>query len=416
LIIGSGGREHALAWKLAASEGVEEVLVAPGNDAMSDCAQLIDADDEQGWIDAARHHRVDLVVIGPEKPLVEGLADRLRAEGFLVFGPSARAALLEGDKAFAKEFMRAAGVPCARSENFTQFDDALHWLKRNGGPCVVKASGLAAGKGVSVCDDAGQAETALRRMLVERAFGVAGDVVLLEERLFGPELSVFALLDGTRAAWFAPSRDHKRLRDGDQGPNTGGMGAYTPVAEANQALMERVHEEILGPTLVELRRRRLEYRGLLYLGLILTKDGPKLLEYNCRFGDPETQVVLPVFPGDLYALLAGVARGELPVQGALAAEGAAVGIVLASEGYPARPRVDRVISGLDSLAEEALIFHAGTRREGGSWRTAGGRVLCAVARAATVPLAQEKALAVATSLHFEGVQLRTDIAAKEGSA
>jgi phosphoribosylamine--glycine ligase len=413
LIIGSGGREHALAWKLTQSEKVNEVLAAPGSDAMGACARLVDAQDSQAWVRAALEHEVDLVVIGPEKPLVEGVADRLREHGVAVFGPSARAAQLEGDKSYAKEFMRAAGVPCAVSQSFTELASALEWLHRNPGPCVVKASGLAAGKGVIVCDNSAQAEAALRTMLLEGAFGAAGEVVLLEERLYGPELSVFVLLDGKDAAWFAPSRDHKRLRDGDSGPNTGGMGAYTPVAEADEGLMNRVVDEILTPTLGELKRRELDYRGLLYLGLILTEAGPKLLEYNCRFGDPETQVVLAAFPGDLYPLLHGAAVGSLPVEGPLPLQGAAVGVVLASEGYPARPRLGRVIEGLDALPEEALVFHAGTRLDRGRWLTAGGRVLCAVSRSATVSSAKQKASALATSLQFEGVQMRTDIAAKE---
>jgi len=415
LIIGSGGREHALAWKLAQSEKVQEILAAPGSDAMGACARLVEASETEGWLRAALRHEVDLVVIGPEQPLVDGLADRLRESGVAVFGPSARAARLEGDKSYAKEFMRAAGIPCAASTSFTELPSALEWLRRNSGPCVVKASGLAAGKGVIVCDDATQAEAALRAILLEGAFGAAGQVVLLEERLFGPELSVFALLDGTRAAWFAPSRDHKRLREGDRGPNTGGMGAYTPVADADEGLMRRVVDEILTPTLRELRRRELDYRGLLYLGLILTRDGPKLLEYNCRFGDPETQVVLPAFPGDLYPLLHGAAVGKLPAEGPLPLQGAVVGVVLASEGYPEKPRLGRVIPGLDTLADDSLVFHAGTRRDEGRWLTKGGRVLCAVARSQSVPAAKTRALKLAESLQFEGVQMRTDIAAGEAA-
>ncbi len=415
LIIGSGGREHALAWKLAQSNKVSEIFAAPGSDAMGACARLVDANEAESWVQAALRHEVDLVVIGPEKPLVEGLADRLREKGVAVFGPSALAARLEGDKSYAKEFMRAAGIPCARSKSFTELPSAQEWLRCNPGPCVVKASGLAAGKGVIVCEDTAQAESALRTILLKNAFGSAGKVVLLEERLFGPELSVFVLLDGTRAAWFAPSRDHKRLRDGDTGPNTGGMGAYTPVAEADEGLMSRIVDEILTPTLRELGRRELDYRGLLYLGLILTEDGPKLLEYNCRFGDPETQVVLPVFPGDLYPLLHGAAEGRLPVEGALPLQGAAVGVVLASEGYPEEPRLGRVIEGLDALQDGALVFHAGTCRDQGRWLTKGGRVLCAVARSETLPTAMDGARRLATRLQFEGVQMRKDIAAKEGA-
>ncbi len=414
LVIGSGGREHALAWKLSQSPRVEEVLVGPGNDGMRDVARRVDAGEDGGWAQLARREKVDLVVIGPENPLVEGLADRLRAAGLAVFGPSAAAARLEGDKAFAKAFMEAAGVPTARAEIFDDATRALRWLDEHPGRWVVKAAGLAAGKGVIVCDDAAQASEAVHRIMQEQAFGTAGATVVIEERLEGPELSVFAVLDGHRAAWFAPSRDHKRLLEGDRGPNTGGMGAFTPVPDVDEALMRRVIDEVLDPTVEELRRRGLDYRGLLYLGLMLTADGPRLLEYNCRFGDPETQVVLPAYPGDLYELLDGAARGHLPVEGGLPREGAAVGFVLASEGYPVSPRKGLPIDGLEGA--EGLIFHAGTRRHEGRWLTAGGRVLCAVARADELGEARRRALHLAEGLRFPGAQIRRDIAAREAAS
>jgi phosphoribosylamine--glycine ligase len=280
----------------------------------------------------------------------------------------------------------------------------------------VKATGLAAGKGVSVCDDSSEAERAVRACIAEERFGPAGRQILIEERLYGPELSVFAVLDGERMAWFAPSRDHKRLADSDRGPNTGGMGAYTPVRDATPFLMERVEREILRPTLRELQRRAVEYRGLLYAGLILDERGPAVLEFNCRFGDPETQVVLPSHAGDLYELLRGAASGELPLEGLLRSGGAAVGIVLASAGYPASSERGVPIPGLAGIGEQDLVFHAATRRREGRWESNGGRVLCAVGRASDLGRARRRAEELADRLAFRGVQRRHDIAAQEEQA
>jgi phosphoribosylamine--glycine ligase len=413
LIVGSGGREHALAWRLSRSPTVGTVYVAPGSDGMADVAELVAANDHQSWLGAATDLRADLVVIGPEAPLVDGLGDELRRRDFAVFGPSRDGARLEGDKAYAKEFLEEFGIPTARSVHFDQLAPALAYLKEHPGACVVKATGLAAGKGVSVCDDELGAERAVRLCLEEGVFGQAGASVLIEERLVGPELSVFAVLDGHRLAWFAPSRDHKRIGDGDTGPNTGGMGAYTPVADATPELMAEVSQSILQPSLAGLRSRGIDFRGLLYVGLMLTPEGPKVLEYNCRFGDPETQVVLPTYDGDLFELLLGAARGELPCTGALPTTGAAVGVVLASRGYPAGSEKGVAIPGLDDLGERDLVFHAGTRREQGSWLTNGGRVLCAVAAAPSLGPARDSAQALADRLLFPGAQRRRDIARQE---
>jgi phosphoribosylamine--glycine ligase len=412
LVTGSGGREHALAWKLAQSPEVDEVFVAPGNDGMRDCATLLDASDNDAWCAAARAKDVDLVVIGPEAPLVEGLADRLRAEGRVVFGPGAEAAKIEGDKDWAKNLFAEGSIPTAAFATFEELEPALAHVAEIDGPCVVKATGLAAGKGVTVCDSRAEAEAAVRDCL-GGAFGSAGSSVLIEERLEGPELSVFAVTDGERICWFEPSRDHKRLGEDDAGPNTGGMGAYTPVADATEALMERVREEILEPTVRVLRARGLDYRGMLYAGIMLTADGPKVLEYNCRFGDPETQVVLPSYGGDLYALLLSAARGQLERTGALPGNGAAVGVVLASAGYPASSTKGVEIPALAQLAPDELVFHAATVEEGGIWRTNGGRVLSAMGRADDLAVARERALALADKLMFEGAQRRRDIARQE---
>ena len=412
MVVGGGGREHALAYALRGCPDVDEVLVAPGNDGMAAHATVVDVRGVESWEALAVERGVDLVVVGPEQPLVDGLADRLRARGLAVFGPGADAARIEGDKHWAKQLMAEAGVPTARAAAFESLAPALAHLQELDGPCVVKAAGLAAGKGVTVCDGREEAERAVRACF-EGAFGDAGSTVLVEERLEGPELSVFAVCDGERLAWFAPSRDHKRLGEGDRGPNTGGMGAYTPVADATDELMERVRRDVLEPTVSTLRARGLDYRGLLYVGLMLTADGPKVLEYNCRFGDPETQVVLPAHEGDLHALLRGAAEGRLPIEGALPTRGAAVGVVLASAGYPASSQKGVPIPGLDQLSEDDLVFHAATRREAGRWVTAGGRVLCAVGRADSLDEARRRAHSLAGRLVFEGAQKRDDIAAAE---
>jgi len=417
LVIGGGGREHALARGLSRSSSVDRVFVAPGNDGMVDVAECVVAKTLDDQVRAASELDVDLVVVGPEQPLVDGLADRLRASGRTVFGPDSVAARIEGDKAWSKQLMLDAGVPTAAAAAFDRLEPALEHVRSTGGQCVVKATGLAAGKGVTVCSDVATAEAAVRACLVEAVFGEAGSSVLIEERLDGPELSVFAVSDGREVATFAPSRDHKRLGDGDEGPNTGGMGAYTPVADATDALVANVAEGVVGPTLDALRARGVEYRGLLYVGLMLTADGPKVLEYNCRFGDPETQVVVPALDGDLYELLRGAAEGSLGTRGPLPSDGAAVGVVLASAGYPASSTKGVPVPGLVDLetTDDEIVFHAATRRSDAGWETNGGRVLCAVGRGADVAEARKRADALAGRLEFQGAQRRHDIGAREAS-
>ena len=413
LLIGGGGREHALAWGLAKSPAVDVVFVAPGNDGMVDVARRVDVTEVEDQVRFAREEDVDLVVVGPEQPLVDGVADRMREAGIEVFGPGAEAARIEGDKAWAKEIMAQAGVPTAEASIFDAVEPALDHVRALSGRCVVKADGLAAGKGVTVCGDVETAERAVRECLVEGAFGAAGSSILVEERLEGPELSVFAVCDGRRTATFGASRDHKRLGEGDRGPNTGGMGAYTPVLDATPALIEDVQTRVVEPTLAVLRDRGLDYRGLLYVGLMLTADGPKVLEYNCRFGDPETQVVIPAFDGDLYEILLSAAAGSLASEGRLPARGAAVGVVLASAGYPAGSTKGVPIPGLHSVGPDELVFHAATRRTAQGWQTDGGRVLCAVGQGLTFGEAREKAHALASRMDFEGAQRRRDIAWQE---
>jgi phosphoribosylamine--glycine ligase len=395
LVVGSGGREHALAWKLAQSPALTELHAAPGNPGISRIAKChpIRADDAEGLLGLARSLEVELVVVGPEQPLVLGLADALRRFGFLVFGSSAAAARIEGSKAFAKDVMAAAGVPCA----------ARLAIARP--PCVVKADGLAAGKGVYVCRTESDVDDALRALR-----GAGGDV-LVEELLEGPELSLFAVCDGHAAVPLVPAQDFKRAYEGDEGPNTGGMGAYAPVpgvgpAEA-QALVEAVHR----PVLAELARRGAPFVGLLYAGLMLTESGPRVLEFNGRFGDPETQAVVPLLASDLLELLAAAARGDVSHVDVTTEVGAAVTVVLAAERYPAEGDRGTPIAGIDEAeALGGLVFHAGTALHGDRLVTNGGRILAVTGRGETVAAARALAYDAATRIAFDGVRYRTDIA------
>ncbi len=412
LVLGSGGREHALVWKLASSPSIEALLVAPGNPGAASLATAvaIDPSDPQAVLALARRERIGLVVVGPEAPLVAGVADALRADGVLVFGPDAGAAKIEGSKAFAKEIMLAAGVPTPRAE---VFDDLAAATARalTSGPVVVKADGLAAGKGVIVADSGEEAAAAVQ------ALGrlPAGRMVLLEERIEGPELSVMALCDGERSVLLPASQDHKRLLDGDRGPNTGGMGAYAPAALLDEAALERVRLTVIQPTLAALAARGTPFRGALYAGLMLTAQGVRVLEFNARLGDPETQVLMLQTASDLLPVFVQCARGELTTQRLDVHPGASVGIVLAAPGYPEAPVTGGVISGLDGPMDDGVtVFHAGTRRVGTQVVTSGGRVLTVCAHASTIEQARSLALAQAGKLHFDGRQYRHDIAAQAG--
>ena len=396
LVVGSGGREHALAWKLRRSPLLGELHAAPGNPGIATLASChpVAAGDASALLALCRERAIDLVVVGPEAPLVSGLADALRFEGVDVFGPSAAAARIEGSKSFAKEVMRAAGVPAART------------LDEPRAPCVVKADGLAAGKGVWVCPTQAEASDAW-----ERARDL-GDAVVVEELLEGEEVSVLTIADGLRALALPAARDAKRLRDRDEGPNTGGMGAYSPVPflpdEEATELAERIHE----PVLAELARRGTPFVGVLYAGLMLTDDGPRVLEFNCRFGDPETQAILPRVESDLLPALASAARGSLPAGELAVTETAAVTVVLASPGYPEAPASGTAITGLDRAeARGALVFHAGTAGEDGTLVSAGGRVLDITATGETLEEARARAYDAVGAIDFPGAQLRRDIAA-----
>ncbi|HEY8394548.1 MAG TPA: phosphoribosylamine--glycine ligase [Thermaerobacter sp.] len=413
-VIGSGGREHALVRALRASPSVREVLALPGNDGIAGegvrCL-AVDPLDLDGVCRALAEERADLAVVGPEAPLVAGLVDRLEAAGIPAFGPRRGAARIEGSKAFAKAFMQRHGIPAAPGWVFDDPAEAEDFLRRHLGPWVVKADGLAAGKGAFVCDDAAAAVEAVRRLMRQRALGDAGRRVVVEERLSGRELSVLAVTDGERVELLPPARDHKRLLDGDRGPNTGGMGAYSPVPDVTPDLLERVRREILERAVRGLAEEGHPYRGVLYAGLMLTAEGPRVLEFNCRLGDPEAQVILPRLAGDLAELFLAAATGRLagPLR---CREEAAVCVVLAAPGYPEAPRRDLPIAGLEEAAvlPGVYIDHAGTRRTPGGWITAGGRVVAVTALGVGLEEARRRAYEAADRIRFPGRQLRRDIA------
>jgi phosphoribosylamine---glycine ligase len=394
LVVGSGGREHALAWKLARSAALTELHAAPGNPGIAEIAEChpIRADDAEGVLGLARSLTADLVVVGPEVPLVLGIADALRRFGHLVFGPGAAAARIEGSKSFAKEVMTAAGVPTAARLPIAR------------PPCVVKADGLAAGKGVHVCRTQADVEAALRMLRAP-----AGEIVV-EELLEGPEVSLFAVCDGREAIPFTSAQDFKRAFDGDEGPNTGGMGAWAPVldSDAAESLVEQVHR----PVLEELARRGAPFVGLLYAGLMLTEDGPRVLEFNCRFGDPETQAIMPLVETDLLDLLAAAARGDLPADAIALSSASAVTVVVAGGDYPAEGDRGSEITGVeDAEADGALVFHAGTARHGARLVTNGGRILAVTGTGPTVRDARDVAYRAVAQITFAGMRFRSDIAA-----
>jgi phosphoribosylamine---glycine ligase len=418
LLVGGGGREHALAWRLTQDDRTVSIIAAPGNPGIAELAECVSVSstDVDGLLALAQSRRVDLTVVGPEAPLAAGIVDRFRAARLAVFGPTQAAAEIETSKAFAKMLMREAKVPTARAIMATEPDRAKGAARALGLPIVIKASGLAAGKGVIVCATLAEAERAIDDMLVGHAFGVAGQEVLVEEFMSGEELSVLALTDGTSVIPLVPAQDHKRLLDGDRGPNTGGMGAYAPVALSSDALMREVVERIFEPTLAAMAERNRRFTGLLYAGLMLTVDGPKVVEFNCRFGDPETQAVLPVarLSVPFTELLAAVGRGEtLPRAVTCQADGAAVTTVLAAAGYPEKPRAGAAIQLPQDLAD-VLVFHAGTARdEAGRLVTAGGRVLAVTGLAPTFEDAQRRSRDAADRISFEGKQFRGDIGWRE---
>ena len=416
LLIGSGGREHALAWKLAQSPLMGKLYAAPGNPGIASEAELapLNPADHRVVIDFCRRHSIGLVVIGPEAPLVDGLADNLRAMGLLTFGPNKVPAQLEGSKSFTKELCTRAGIPTARYARASDRLAAEAALGEFGFPAVIKADGLAAGKGVIIAASEVEADAALDAMFAG-GFGSAGEAVVIEEFLEGEEVSFFALVDGETVLPFGSAQDHKRVGDGDTGPNTGGMGAYSPASIFTPNLERQAMEEIIAPTVRALAEQGSPYSGILYAGLMLTEDGPKLIEYNARFGDPECQVLMMRLDSDLLALMTSTAKGELASAAPpVFSPAAALTVVMAAKGYPGTPRRGGTISGLEEAeATGAKVFHAGTARKGRRLVADGGRVLNVTARGKSVPIAQRAAYRAVDAIHFPTGFCRRDIGWRE---
>ena len=413
LVIGGGGREHALAWKLAQSPRVTEVFVAPGNAGTALEANVTNVDlsvsDLDGLVAFAESNAIDYTVVGPEAPLVDGVVDRFEAKGLRCFGPRADCAQLEGSKAFTKEFLKRHNIPTAAYGTFTDVEQALAYLDEVGAPIVVKADGLAAGKGVILAETLDEAKSAVKDMLQGNQFGDAGSRVVIEEFLTGEEASFIVMVDGTDVLPLASSQDHKAAYDGDTGPNTGGMGAYSPAPVVDQMCHNRIMSEVIQPTIHGLAADGLRYRGFLYAGIMVTADGtPKVLEYNCRFGDPETQPILFRLKSDLLDLIEAACHGSLGDQIALWDSRAALGVVMAAPGYPGDYPKGAAIS-LGQDIEDTKVFHAGTAMSGDQPVTSGGRVLCVTALGSGVTEAQAKAYERMKTVQFEGAEYRTDI-------
>ena len=417
-IIGSGGREHALGWKLKQSAQCGELFFAPGNGGTATLGRNVPIDsdivntkvaDEIDYF--CRQNQVGLIVIGPEDQLAQGLADRLRKLGRTVFGPDQAAARLEGDKAFAKQLMRSSSIPTAESRIFTDLDAALTYVQSRETPVVVKAAGLCKGKGVIVCDDVYQATDALKLIMAERVFGDAGNTVVVEERLVGQEVSVLAIVDGRTILVLDPAQDHKAVGEGDTGPNTGGMGAYTPTPLTDDDLLDQINRQILVPTVDTLRREGIRYSGVLYAGLMLTAAGPKVIEFNCRFGDPEIQPLVMRLEGDLLEIMLAAAQGRLDEATLSWDPRCCCCVVIASGGYPGSYKKGLPITGLDDAAqlEDVMVFHAGTKLDGDRVLTNGGRVLNVCAMGSDLKDAQRKANAACELIHFDGAFYRHDI-------
>ncbi|WP_457653928.1 phosphoribosylamine--glycine ligase [Rhodocaloribacter sp.] len=419
LIVGGGGREHALAWALARSPHRPELFIAPGNagtEALGENVALA-PDDVPGLLAFARARGIDLTVVGPEQPLVAGIVDAFTEAGLPIVGPTAAAARLEGSKAFAKAFMARHGIPTAAHRTFTadEYAEAVAYLEARGAPIVVKASGLAAGKGAVVCETPDAARAALDAMMRDQRFGAAGDEVVIEEYMTGEEASLFALTDGEAYVLLAPAQDHKRIGEGDTGPNTGGMGAYAPAPVATDEVLRKARAEIIEPTLRGMAAEGHPYRGVLYVGLMITDEGPKVVEYNCRFGDPEAQVVIPLLQSDLLELFLVLTEGRLEAAKPVFHPGASACVVLASKGYPGPYEKGFVIEGIEAAEAmpDVVVMHAGTRRDAaGEVVTAGGRVLAVSALGADLAEALEKAYRAVDVIHFDGMQYRRDIGQK----
>lgn len=414
LVIGSGGREHALLWKLSQSPSVTDVYVVPGNDGMSDVASLIPIKGNEDIIDFARLMQVDLTVAGPETVLTEGLADEFEKRGMAFFGPSKAAARIEGSKGFAKALMKKYGIPTAAYETFDDEEKAIAYLKANDTyPIVIKADGLASGKGVIIAQSEEEAVDTVKDMLEGHTFSGAGRSVVIEEFMEGEEASMLCFCDGTNVVPMISAQDHKRIFDFDKGPNTGGMGAYAPAPVMTKEMCEEVNVRILRPIVAAMKKEGYPFKGCLYAGLMITSEGPKVVEFNCRFGDPETEAVLPLFDGDLARVMLDCVHGTLSDEAVVWKKACAVDVVLASEGYPASHSSGEVISGIeDAKKAGCLVFHAGTVKKNGQYVVNGGRVLNVVALADTLAEAKAKAYEGVSRISWRGMQYRHDIADK----
>lgn len=412
LVVGKGGREHTICWKLSQSKGVEKIYAAPGNagiSAIGECAG-IPVDDLGGLADFAQKNGIDLTVVGPELPLTLGLVDEFESRGLKIFGPSKEASLIEGSKVFAKEFMQKYHIPTASFKIFSEPFEALDFVKSAGYPLVIKADGLAAGKGAVICNNTSEACEAVERIMVQKVFGAAGLKLVVEDYLEGEEITVMAFTDGKSIVPMVSSQDHKRVYDGDKGPNTGGMGAYAPTNVVDSRIMKTIYDEILDPTIRGLAAEGRTYKGVLYFGLMLTERGVKVLEYNCRFGDPETQVVLPLLESDLAEIFINITEGYLNIDEIKWADRFAVCIVLASKGYPGSYETGKVINGLETVTKnEGLVFHAGTKRRDGKIITSGGRVLNVTALGDNIREAIENVYRLVEKVNYENKYFRHDI-------
>ncbi|MHC4569244.1 MAG: phosphoribosylamine--glycine ligase [Planctomycetota bacterium] len=416
LLIGSGGREHAIAWKLAQSKNLSKLYIAPGNPGTAQCGENvpIDSDDSAALLEFARQNDVGLVVVGPEDPLAAGLVDKFESAGMKAFGPSAQAAQLEADKAFAKQLMRSSSVSTAEGRTFDRYEEAKAYIASRDEPVVIKAAGLAKGKGVFVCDDPSDGILAAEKVMCDRIFGSAGDIVVVEDKLLGEEASILAFVDGRNIYVMESSQDHKAIGDGDTGPNTGGMGAYSPAPVVTEGLMKQITREILVPMVDGMNRNGTPYKGVLYAGIMVTAGGPRVLEFNVRFGDPETQPVLMRLKSDLLEVLLAVCDGTLDEITLEWDPRPAVCVVMASGGYPDEYEKGKKITGLEKAGQldDVIVFHAGTKEVNGDIVTAGGRVLGVTALGQTVADAKARAYQAVDMIGFDRAYCRRDIADK----
>jgi phosphoribosylamine--glycine ligase len=413
LVIGGGGREHALCWALSKSPQVREIVCTPGNAGIAEVARIATLPDRThaSVIDYARREAVDLTIVGPEQPLSEGIVDDFQAAGLRIFGPTKAAAQLESSKAFAKEFMRRHAIPTAPFQIFDKSEDAIRFIAGSDGPLVVKADGLAAGKGVVVCRSKDEAQSAVKTIMIERVYGAAGDRIVIERALTGEELSVMAFADGTRAMAMIPARDYKCLEDGDKGPNTGGMGAYAPARTVEDDVLEEIAERILNRTVEGMRADGISYTGILYAGIMMTEGGPKVLEFNCRFGDPETEVVLPLLKTDLVDAIGAALAGQLHMEPLEWRDEYCAGVILTARGYPGRYEGGVPIEGSTSTEQgQVLCFHGGTSRDAaGKLVSSGGRILGVYARASSHEGAVAAAYSAVDRVRVKNAHHRTDI-------